>query len=116
MGVIRIETRQSLANISASRYKSEYCYNGTWQTIHFGGGDSKALYNKLVSLGTTPNPDDVDVAIGNGSWTSVACDTCGASVPAIAEVGEEPGYESATTDICLACARKVVAALEAIVE
>lgn len=34
------------------------------------------VYDKLLALGKNPNPDDVDAAIGNKSWTSIFCAEC----------------------------------------
>jgi len=68
-------------------------------------------YLKLHTLDVeTATAKDVNTIIGNASWTVVPhCNECGASVPAVVEIGEEPDYESATAYVCLACLRKALA-------
>jgi len=95
-------TRQSLANGIVKRWKKQYPNNAY-------GDDKLVIRNKLMALGSNPNPDDIDEVIGNKSWTRVPdCDECGATVDAVVEVGETPDYESSTANICKGCLFKAL--------
>lgn len=96
---MKIVTRQMRANIATHMWERQYKGHK-----HKGYGfDKSAILKKLKSLGEHPNPDSVDEAIGNTSWTSLGCDECGKDVDMIVELGQEPDYESATADICRDC-------------
>ena len=88
-------TRLSLAKETAKRWKIQY------------GTDKYDVYKKLVSLGDSPNPDQVDAIIGNGSWTRVPhCSECSSEGEAIViQVGETPDYDSHTAYLCSDCIR-----------
>lgn len=84
-----------------------------YNTYHGGrlgwryGPDKEAIYEKLVALGDDPDPDAVDIAIGNKSWTHCICNECGNSVEYVIQVGQEPDYDSATASICYSCIAKI---------
>lgn len=90
-------TRQTNANKVAKRWGE--VYRGHPDT------DKMRILEKLIALGDSPDPDDVDAIIGNTSWTSMNdCDECGKqSVPFIVMVGQEPNYESRTAYLCGDC-------------
>jgi hypothetical protein len=68
------------------------------------------IAEKLDALdGETATADDVANIIGSGSWTRMVCHECGRGVNAVVEVGEAPGYESATANLCRECAEKAAA-------
>lgn len=91
---MEIITRQSKANKASFNYKAI-----------LGSKDGK--YTELQSLGSNPDPDDVDRVIGNNYWTSLTCDECRSNVEVVIRVGEEPDYESNTAYICLPCISKL---------
>lgn len=47
------------------------------------------VYAKLLGLGENPNPDDVDAAIGNRSWTALNCGECLGSFDKVVVIGNE---------------------------
>lgn len=102
-------TRQGMANDAARRWHEQYHKNGDVP------GDKGEIYRALVALGPTPNPDNVDRVIGNGSWTSTRiCGECRreGETPQLTtddrfEVGEEPDYESSTAYLCLRHVREL---------
>jgi len=69
------------------------------------------VHDQLLALGSSPDPDDVDRVIGNGSWTRVPeCDECGAGdQPFVIQVGQPPDYESRTAKLCGSCCRQAIA-------
>jgi hypothetical protein len=94
----------------AERWEQAYFSNGEWFAY---GKDKAAIYNKLESLPADATADDVAAVIGNDTWAGPhQCHECGESSLLVAQVGQPPDYESHTADICLPCARKVVALLE----
>lgn len=73
-------TRLSRARCAAAAWRIQYP-EGRYP-------DKEVIYAKLVALGPTPDPDEVDRVIGNGSWTQVPeCDACGAGeLPVVVEI------------------------------
>lgn len=97
-------TRKDLAANAAERWKKAYTRKGEWQEGTLIRTRTKEeIYNQLVALGPTPNPDDVDATIGNTSWTGCRCDECGHKFDAVIQVGEAPCYESSTANLCRHC-------------
>jgi hypothetical protein len=107
--VIKIITRQSMANETANKWATQYPSNYPDR-----GGRFSAILDKLRALGPSPKPDDVDKEIGNKSWTTVpVCDCClMGGLSSVAMMGEEPDYESSTAYVCIGCARHAVRELE----
>ena len=99
---MRIITRQTLANVCADSWKGQY---KSWPE----GSDKLEIAEKLTSLGSCPDPDQVDEVIGNTSWTRTRCDECGSVNIPVMELGEDLNYESCTANICRSC---LIAALE----
>jgi hypothetical protein len=102
---MKIITRQSLANGVPACFRMQY-----------GGGSNPrwaAIIEVLNSLVAPIDPDAVDRAIGNTSWTSVpSCDECNASgLPCVIEMGQPPDYESNTAYLCHACITAAAIAL-----
>lgn len=98
-------TRPGLARDAADRWKKQYLWGSNRPA------DKLAIHERIVALGADPDPDDVDKAIGNGSWTSVPrCDGCGKDdeQPRV-RVGEEPNYESSTAVLCTECLQEALA-------
>jgi len=59
-----LKTRHTLAKTTAERWEHQY------------RGDRRETYNKLLALGSNPDPDEVDKIIGNKSWTRCGCEVC----------------------------------------
>ena len=103
---MKIITRQTQANDAAMRWKIQYHSQIADGRLK---NDRKNIYNKLVSLGNTPNPDDVDKVIGNKSWTeTMECNECYSNSDIIIEVGQEQDYDSMTAYLCPKCLNKAV--------
>jgi len=86
---MELVTRQTRANTAAARWRAY--------------ARSIDVRNKLIELGPTPNPDDVDRIAGEG-WTDVPhCDECGEDVGVVVMVGESPDFESSTAYVCKEC-------------
>lgn len=100
--MIQLLSRQASANTTAARWRQQYP-KGRY-------ADKDAIYEALVALGPTPNPDAVDAVIGNGSWTGLSdCDACDGKDTGIVMIGQEPDYESRTAWVCVDCLRKALA-------
>jgi hypothetical protein len=99
---MRIITRQLLADGVVERWKKQYP-----EGIYHGDDKGEILIN-LIALGENPPPDKVDTVIGNRSWTRTRCDECGDCFIDIIEVGQDPGYDSATAHICVPCIVKAL--------
>lgn len=101
----RLRTRQTEANTAALRWREQYRMypQSRW----------KPTLDKLMALGATPNPDDVDRIVGNNTWTSVGdCNGCGKSPDVVVVVGERVDWESNTCQLCIKCAREAVRAFK----
>jgi hypothetical protein len=99
---MKIITRRSQAKEASARWKAQYGYMGKWRLP-----ENEVTYNKLKALGHNPDPDAVDEAIGNPTWTSPgACSACRAKESFLVEVGEEPDWESRTAYLCFDCLKE----------
>ena len=95
-----LKTRKINAATAAKLWKKQYFSH----VKGFMDAGREAIYNQLVALGPTLNPDDVDSIIGNDSWTNPGeCDECKKPNAVLIEVGEIPDYESHWATICTAC-------------
>lgn len=102
----RFMSRQTLANTAADRWEKQYGGG------HYGA-DKLATLARLRELGPTPNPDDIDRVIGNGSWTRECCDGCQSEQGPWVMVGEDPDYESRTATLCRLCLLEAMRVIEA---
>lgn len=105
---MKIITRKLLAKRAASAWHKQYCNNGVWEnSVPIWKQETREdIYNKLLSLGDDPNPDDIDKVIGNTSWTWVYCNECDERVGGVVQLGEDPYYESNTANVCFGCLNK----------
>jgi len=111
---MEIITRQSLANIAAYRWELQYCHGGLWRDTL--SGNSEIVYRKLLALGNSPAPDDIDKIIGNTGWTHPErCSECNVRGDIVIRVGQEPDFESNTAYLCVDCTRKAFEAFESAV-
>jgi hypothetical protein len=97
-----IITRAELTHGVADRWKERYCSHGKWGKIW--DGDSEKIYNAIVAA--NGDPDLIDAAIGNDSWTSTRCDECHSDKFDVIQLGDEPDYESNTVCLCKDCLHK----------
>ena len=90
-------TRQMMADDAAKRWRAQYPKGHC-------DASKEAIYEALAALPAGTAPNDVDAIIGNGSWTDLNCDECGAEdVDFVVRVGEDPDYESHTARLCGVC-------------
>lgn len=59
----------------------------------------------------TCSAEDVELIIGNSSWTSLTCTCCGASADVLIHIGDEPDYDAIYQDLCRACVIKAASML-----
>lgn len=77
-----------------------------------GWYDKKEILDNIISLGDNPDPDDIDKAIGNTSWTRTECHECGKENIDVVIIGQKQDYESYTAHICKDCLIKAVALID----
>jgi hypothetical protein len=70
------------------------------------------VYQKLTALGDNPNPDDVDMIIGNSSWTTTSCHECESENVDVVQLGYELDYDSPTARICKKCLINALALMD----
>lgn len=96
--------REEVAGV-ASRWKAQYCDGrGLWH--NHGGSNRLSTYEQLRHLSPEATAAEVAAIIGNDTWVGETCTECH-SRKAIALVGEEPDYESATVYLCAECICKL---------
>lgn len=98
----KIVTRQDLAKTVAENWKRAY-YNSTTGQWSYGIDIKAKIYDQLVALGDTPNPDDVDKIIHNDSWTMLYCHICGEKTDKVISFTMHDDYDCTQTKICLSC-------------
>ena len=93
--------RQKLANNVAKRWRDVY-YNRNDKWYKFDAKKDKTaeqVWFGLLSLGKNPDPDRVDLIIGNSSWTNdhqKICNSCNNSI--------ENGIElNKNYNLCIVC-------------
>lgn len=72
---MRVITSHEKAAVAADKWFDQYYNGGNWHGLN--GSTTKTTYQKLRDLGKNPDPDKVNEVIGNTSWTTVDCETCG---------------------------------------
>lgn len=91
---MKIITRQHLANGVLERWSRQY------------PGDRFEKTEKIKSLGVTPNPNEIDELIGNGSWTRLpCCAECGAGDLPVVQMGDP----EKDIHFCRHCLEKAIA-------
>lgn len=105
---MKLITRHDLAKQAANRWSKQYPPD-RWP-------DKQGILKKIINLGKSPSPDDVDKVIGNGSWTRITCTECrNENADSVIHLGEEPDYESMTVYICFDCLDKATSIKKAAV-
>jgi hypothetical protein len=99
---MKLITRKMLAKEAAEKWKDAYYSEEIgWEYRFF------KVYERLVALGEDPDPDDVDNAIGNNSWTKTACSECDEVEGVLRlRIGGEPDYDSNMVYLCAECLEK----------
>lgn len=94
---MKLITRQSNANEAAASWLRQYPLDDK------DYADKHVTYSKLLALGDEPHPNDVNAVIGNDVWTDTKCHECKAVNVDVVQLGQEPDYESYTTEVCIKC-------------
>jgi hypothetical protein len=106
---VKVITRQTLANEALQKWVRQY--HASPGEPHYSWANP--IKERLMALGPSPEPDAVDAAVQNGSWTQVpACDECGGQPEIAVCVGQEPDYDSRTAFLCRACLVEALKKLE----
>lgn len=74
-----ITTQRDQIRTVAQRWRNQYSPMEKWDTIPLQAGRAhpRTIAEKLDQLdGDTATPADVEVIIGNDSWTRLTCDAC----------------------------------------
>lgn len=110
-GSLRTITRQQWINAVADRWDRQYPPDSATDP-DIPEWMPKQLWKglELRALGPTPDADDVDEIIGNGSWTRLECTACGTSVDAVAELRKASDCDDWFW-LCMDCAAGVMIAL-----
>jgi len=106
-----IDERRKVSEVAA-RWREQYYSSryGWGQTIT---GDTGAIHRQLLALPASATSADVAEIIGNDSWAGPSrCHECNELTPRTVQVGQSPGYESHTAELCEGCIRKALALFE----
>jgi hypothetical protein len=96
-------TRHDLAASALSRWKAQYRRGDpAW------AGHVRAA---LADLGKSPDPDEVDRVIGNGSWTDITCSNCAESVTEAVLMAGVANDEYGPSSFCAGCLSKALGAV-----
>lgn len=100
-------SRQTKASNVVTHWQHQYSAE-----IKSKSGEHYKTFLALKDLGANPTPGQVNVTIGNESWTRCTCDECGASVNEVMRLGAIPDYSSNTAWICESCLRTALELFE----
>ena len=81
-----------------------------WKRKYGADGGVRGVEGRLLALNVeSATAADVAEIIGMPGWVAPwECGECGVKSWDCIQLGEEPDYESATTEVCLPCLRKAV--------
>ena len=99
-----ITERDRIRNV-AERWAKQYGVGTRWECDPVKQGILQSL--EMLN-GNTCSAKIVDEIIGNNTWTRMRCDQCKKNTTWIIQLGEKPGYESQTANICRACFDKAI--------
>lgn len=104
---IRLVTREEKGAGAAQAWKEQYFdqQTGLWRSTAYG--PSHKTYRRIQRC--KGNPDAIEKAIGNNSWTTSYCDNCGEASPVVVEMFELSPEN--TANYCKECIRKAAVLL-----
>ena len=98
---MQLITKQEIANEAKDHWKMQYFKDGKWYDTN-----KEMVYKQLTLIGDNPDPELIDAAIGNSSWTSLGCSECHTDVDeAVLFVA---GYDSEYCYLCKDCLAKAL--------
>lgn len=102
---MRVITKQALIATAAERFRESHQRRDEWLPT-VGGGDSAAIYAKLLTLPSGASEDAVTAAIGDNRWTENMCDECGEDRDVTVLLGEEIHHPTDTLSLCVDCLKQ----------
>ena len=97
-----LQSRIALARTAAARWRDHY--GDRLEELIRGRSDTFGeVAAKLDEFGPDPDPDAVDLALGNGSATRVTCDSCGEALERGVLLGSHSQDEYGPCTYCRAC-------------
>ncbi len=104
----KVINRRDIIKRVLTRWDEQYPFERNFPD----GSKASEIRGRLAKLDlATCSPDEVDEAIGNGSWTKQECDHCCNPRDVLVRVGEIFETEADKVDLCEAC---LIEALEAL--
>mgnify|MGYP001558683015 CR=1 FL=1 len=101
-------TRQSLANGVAQSY---YDHHGLYTWYQQRSKEAaRIVYEKLLALGCDPNPDLIDVILGNSTSTTFKCAECDSICELVISFDINGGEY--THEVCHECLKKAIKLIE----
>jgi hypothetical protein len=98
---MKLITRHDLAAGAAGRWWLAYLSPFGRNIRRLNPIDHEGIHKKLLALGSTPTPEQVDAVIPNTSWTRLNCSHCHEDVPRVVAI-DVTGGEYAT-HLCENC-------------
>ena len=93
---MRVVTRHERAAKAAAKWGRQYFKRSAWYD-----DEKHGIFLELNALGDSPDPDEVDRVIKNGSWTRLSCSACGEDRDTVATF--ECKIEARQVMVCVAC-------------
>ncbi len=100
---MRLLTKKYIASLAAKRWENQY--KGKHDLYD---GEKQEILDSLIELGENPEPEEVDLVIGNDSWTDIVCHVCRGYVEeavSFPHLNDEGGCEMI---ICRGCVKKLL--------
>lgn len=92
-------TRHDLAAQAANRWWLTYLSPHAHRPV--SSIDADAVHKKLLALGATPTPEQVDAVMPNKSWTRLTCSACREECERVVDVDVTAGEY--LTQLCENC-------------
>jgi len=115
---MKVITEQVLIKEVADRWKSAYFRDGHWMNYKSWKGEQpQTIYKKLRKLPKDATAAQVELIIGNRSWTNFYCLECGEEIhqEAVIEFGTHQ-FKDAQWHVCLKCLKEAVLKLKIVLE
>lgn len=93
-----IKSRQQIANDAADWWRVHRLHPRQSEEI-------RQRLEKIVALGPTPDPDQIDIATGNDQFTRLTCSECNQHVEKVLQVGDDTDNWEGTVWICKDCVK-----------
>lgn len=99
-----ITTQRDMIRSVAERWRTQYSPMSKWDTLRTTFGHPAEIAAKLDKLdGDTATPTDVEIIIGNGSWTRLTCNQCGRNCQSVFTFITLESVETNSFSVCAQC-------------